>query len=401
MSDGGDPRNAAVVTRRLGNIAGFDSLRGIALAIVLASHLEVILPIPQLLVVPGGTVSLDYFFVLSGFLITALLLREQSTTGRIRRWAFYRRRIFRILPALFVVLAANTVFSLAVGVWPSTEVPSILSVAGYYSNYYVAASPNAFCANLAPGLQHLWSMSFEEQFYAVWPWVTIFALGATRRLRTVVLVLLGLIALVGVHRGLDYQSIASWCSLFHRADTRADATLWVALAAHVWFRRREPLPGLAVAAWVAVAFLLVCLPLAGITGPFLYLGGFDAIDLSCAVVVLAIAQGSFRARPLLELRPLVRLGVMSYGIYLWHLPVYYAVSHWDAHWDDVVRVVVGIGGSVLLGTMSWYFLEAPLLRVRERLDRRDRAREEERRSGTSVVPYGLGALPSPGTVGDG
>ncbi len=388
---GGAP--AAVVKRKLGDIDGFDGMRGIALIIVLVAHLEVVLPIPTLLVVPGGTVSLDSFFVLSGFLITALLLREQSSTGTVKRWHFYRRRIFRLLPALLVVLVANAAFSAAVGVWPRTEWPSLLSIGGYFSNYYVAASPNDFCANLAPGLQHLWSLSFEEQFYVVWPWVTIFALSITRRLRTVVMVILSMIALVGVRRGLEYHSVASWCSLFHQTDTRADSILWGALLAHVWVRHREPTRGVRIAATVAAAFLIVCLPLANLTGPFLYRGGFDLIDLSCAILLLAILQGNWRARRIFEFRPLVRLGVMSYGIYLWHMPVYYAIAHFDHRWSQPVRVVVAMGGAVLMGTLSWYYVESPMLRLRERLDRRDARREERRRESPVGTPELLPAPP--------
>jgi peptidoglycan/LPS O-acetylase OafA/YrhL len=348
-------------------------VRGIALIIVLISHLEVILPIASFLVVPGATVALDSFFVLSGFLITALLLREQIRTGRVRPWAFYRRRIMRIIPALIPVLIANTLFWWAIGEWQPTELASLLSVSGYYSNYYVAASPNFFCANLAPGFQHLWSLSFEEQFYTVWPWITVLVLSASRRLRTVVLVIGGLITLVGAHRALAYHSILSWCGLFHRTDTRADSILWGALLAHVWVRHREPTRGVRLAASVAVAFLVVCLPWTSTTSRFLYFGGFDLIDVSCAVILLAILQGNWRGRYAFEFPVFVKLGLMSYGIYLWHLPIYYAVAHYDAHWSNTLRVVVGVGGSIAMGAISWVVLERPLLRLRDRLDARKAA----------------------------
>lgn len=363
--------------RRLGQIKGFDGVRGIALVIVLVSHLEVILPIATFLVVPGGTVALDSFFVLSGFLITALLLREQAETGKIRKWAFYRRRILRLLPALLVVLVADLVFWAATAGWPPTELPSILSVAGYYSNYYVAASPNVFCANLAPGLQHLWSLSFEEQFYTVWPWVTVLALSATRRLRTVVVVTVALIVLVAVHRAIEFHSVAQWCALFHRTDTRADSILWGALLAHVWTRRREPTRGVRIAATGALAFLVFCLPFTTTTGRFLYFGGFDAIDASCAVILLAILQRRWWAHFAFDARLFVALGERSYGIYLWHLPIYYAIARYDASWSYVLRVVVGMGGSILMGSLSWAFLERPLLRLKARLETRDRTRAEK------------------------
>ncbi len=138
--------------RRLGQVHGFDGLRGIAVLIVVVSHMEVILPIPTLLVIPGGTVSLDSFFVLSGFLITTLLLREQARSGRIGKLAFYRRRVLRLLPALLVVVVATALFAHFTNTWTPTEVPSILSVSFYYSNYYEAASSNAFCRESCAGI---------------------------------------------------------------------------------------------------------------------------------------------------------------------------------------------------------------------------------------------------------
>ena len=163
----GPPQQDGV--RSLGQIRGFDGIRGVAVLIVFVSHMEVILPLPTLLVIPGGTVSLDMFFVLSGFLITALLLREQARYGMIGRLAFYRRRVLRLLPALIVVVIAAGLAAWAFGYWDSRDWPSIFSVSFYYSNYYVARSPDFWCANLAPGYQAMWSMSFEEQFYMVWP----------------------------------------------------------------------------------------------------------------------------------------------------------------------------------------------------------------------------------------
>jgi peptidoglycan/LPS O-acetylase OafA/YrhL len=354
--------------RRLGQIRGFDGIRGLAVLIVFVSHLEVILPIPSLLVIPGGTVSLDMFFVLSGFLITMLLLREQARYGKIGRWAFYRRRIMRLLPALIVVILVTSVVAYTSHWWTKRDVPSILSVSFYYSNYYEAASPNAYCSNLAPGFSHLWSLSFEEQFYLVWPWVTIAVLSIRTRLRTVVIVLLSLIALVAIHRAISYHGLGSWCALFHRTDTRADSILWGALLAHIWVRGREPKRGVRIAAWVAAGFLLICLPLADLTGPFLYRGGLVAIDFACAVLILAVLEGRWLGRHLFELKPFVGLGLVSYAFYLWHMPVFYEVKHVGRHWNDVERVTVALLATLALTIASWYLLERPMMRWKDRME---------------------------------
>ena len=117
-----------------------------------------------------------------------------------------------------------------------------------------------------------------------------------------------------------------------------------------------------VAGWIAAAFLLACLPFAKEEGPFVFLGGFDAIDVACAVLILAILDGRWVGRHLFELKPFVALGIVSYGFYLWHLPVFFAVRFFDPHWNDVVRVVVAIVVTLALTILSWFLLERPLVR---------------------------------------
>jgi peptidoglycan/LPS O-acetylase OafA/YrhL len=355
-------------SRSLGQVDAFDGMRGVAVLIVFVAHMNVLLPIPRLLVVPGATVSLDSFFVLSGFLITTLLLNEQSRRGKVKVSNFYARRVLRLLPALYVVVLVTALFAWATNTWMHTETASIFSVLFYYSNYYSASAPGIFSPRLASGFQHLWSLSFEEQFYLVWPWVTIFVLTVRRSLRTVVIILLGLIVLIGVHRAISFESGVHWWALFQRTDTRADSILWGTLLAHIWVRRKEPTRGLQVAAWLATAFLLVCLPLATEDSSFLYLGGFDLIDVACAILLLAILDGKWGGKWLFSLRPFIALGAVSYGFYLWHLPVFFAVRFFDPHWDDVVRVVVAVGVTLTLTLTSWFVLERPLMRWRKRLE---------------------------------
>jgi peptidoglycan/LPS O-acetylase OafA/YrhL len=293
--------------RSFGQVRGFDGMRGVAVIIVFVAHMDVILPIPTLLVIPGATVSLNSFFVLSGFLITSLLLREQQRRGRIGIWPFYRRRILRLLPALYVVVLANALFAYLSHQWLPTEWHSIFSVLFYYSNYYSASAAGPFSPKLASGFQHLWSLSFEEQFYLLWPWVTIAVLTIRTRLRTVVIVLLGLITVIAVRRYILYEDTHRWWSLFYRTDTRADSILWGALLAHIWMRGKEPKRGIVVAGWVAAAFLLACLPFATQEGPFVYWGGFLGIDIACAVLILALLDGRWGGRHLFELKPFVGL----------------------------------------------------------------------------------------------
>lgn len=348
--------------RLLGRVPGLDGLRAVAVLIVFASHVEAFLPLATLLVVPGGTVGLDPFFVLSGFLITALLLKEQARYGSIMRWNFYKRRMVRLLPPLFFLLVANVAIAVALNAWSRQELNSLLSVTFYYSNYYQASSKSLFCSNLSAGYEHLWSLSFEEQFYLIWPWLMIFFLTIKRSLRTVTIVILGTIAVIGIHRGFGYYGPQSWCYEFHATQDRADALLWGCLAAHLWARGREPTKLIRVLIWPAVLVLLACLPFTDLTGPFLYRGGFDLIDLSSAVVLLAIMGGRWSGRRFFEWKPLAKLGLIAYAFYLWHVTIFYEMARIDTGWNYELRVVVAFGWTLAMALISWFLLERPLQR---------------------------------------
>jgi len=356
--------------RSFGKVPGFDGLRAIALLIIFVAHMNVILPIPTLLVIPGATVSLDAFFVLSGFLITSLLLREQFKEGRIGIGPFYRRRVIRLLPALYIVVLATALFAYFSHQWLKTEVPSIFSVVFYYANYYSASATGPLSPRLASGFQHLWSLSFEEQFYLLWPWVTIVLLTIRTRLRTVVIVLTSLIAIIAVHRFVSYHQTHAWWSLIYRTDTRADSIMWGSLLAHIWMRGKEPKRGVRVAGWVAVGVLLGTLTFTTENGQFVFDGGFLLIDASCAVLLLAILDGRWGARHFFEMKPLVALGLVSYAFYLWHLPVFFAIRYFDPHWSDAVRVIVAVIVTLVLTLLSWFLIERPLMRWSRKLEAR-------------------------------
>jgi peptidoglycan/LPS O-acetylase OafA/YrhL len=398
-------------TRRLGHVPGLDGLRGVAVIIVVVAHLNVFLPIPEIIVVPGGTVSLDSFFVLSGFLITVLLLKEQGRSGTVRKGAFYQRRALRLLPALLAVVIAHMLFAWASGISWDLERSSVLSVVFYYSNWKMAFAPETYLGGgvFAPGLQHLWSLAMEEQFYLLWPFVVVFFLGITRSFKVVVGVLVGLIAVIAIHRGLMYHSGMRWYPIFVRTDSRVDAILVGALLGNLWARHREPTRHIVPAAWIAAAFLVICMPFAKVDGAFLYYGGLVLIDLACAVLVLALVDGRWMGKHLFNVKVLVTLGLVSYGIYLWHLPVFFAVEYWGKDWPSPVQVTVALGATAVFTALSWFLLERPALNFKNRLEGRPTSSSPTRvtadhhvghASSTtpveSTAPSGPAAAPTPG-----
>jgi peptidoglycan/LPS O-acetylase OafA/YrhL len=139
-----------------------------------------------------------------------------------------------------------------------------------------------------------------------------------------------------------------------------------ALLAHIWVRGREPTRYLTQAAWVAAAFLLFCMPFTNNTGPFLYRGGFVVIDICCAIVILAIVDGRWGGRHLFEFKPFVMLGLISYGVYLWHLPILFAIRYYGPHWNDVLKVVVALSATLGVSIASWFLVERPFMRMKSR-----------------------------------
>ena len=357
--------------RRLGRIVAFDGFRGVMILIVVVGHMSLLIPGHGLLLLPGTTVGLDGFFVLSGFLITALLLKEQRGTGSIKLGGFYQRRALRLLPALIGLLLAHALYAYLTDLPGGVERSSLVSVLFYFSNYKLALGhPQLFLggAPFADGMRHLWSLAVEEQFYLVWPLVVVLFLGGRRSLRTVVIVLVTAIAAITIYRWHGWNGPRSYYGLFVRTDYRADAMLWGALLAHLWVRYREPTRWVRLAAWPAVVFLAYWMAFVPETRPYLYKGGLTLIDFASAILILAVLQGQWVGARVFTWRPIVLLGTVSYGVYLWHLPVYSVVARYGTNWPWPVRVTLALLLTTSFALLSWFLLERPALRQKQRIE---------------------------------
>ena len=343
-------------SRKIGYIPEFDGIRGVALLIVLISHTAVLYRATRWSAIPGGFLALDMFFVLSGFLITALLLREQAQTGSLNFRAFYRRRALRLLPALVVVLAAHWCYSILTDLPQDLERSTLLAVALYYLNWKIAAGQEYVAA-----FGHLWSLSIEEQFYIVWPCVIAWGLHVRRRLSLVIIILLAVIAYVAVARGLMLESGMKWSHLYVRTDARAEGLLVGALLAHMWVRGATPTRLVIPLAWIASAFLAWCLIFVQPQDAELYAGLFTAIAFAWGVIMLAILETPWSIKGLLRLPVLRVLGRVSYGCYLWHFPVYVAVRRHTPDWPAAWRIVVAVLLTALATYLSWVLIERRFL----------------------------------------
>jgi peptidoglycan/LPS O-acetylase OafA/YrhL len=362
------------------HLPALNGLRALAVIGVVAYHL-------QLGWASGGYLGVDLFFVLSGFLITSLLLEEWVGTGRVSLAAFWGRRAKRLLPALFLVVAALALYLVLNGLLGGPGANGLLDLPGlrgdalstllYVNNWHsIYAGQSYFAQFSTPSpLQHTWSLAIEEQFYLVWPLVLLLVLRVAprtwRRTGVVVTVFLGVASSVLMvllfHPGSDPSRI------YYGTDTRLFDLMAGATVAFLAASRRQPNPSarrtLHVVGPAAAAVLGVFWVTAGTTRglptDFMFEGGF----LVCAVlagVVVADARltdpGPFSRA--LAWRPLHFIGTISYGIYLWHWPVIVylngprtGLSAWPL---DLLRVVVTLG----LATASFYLVERPVRQAR-------------------------------------
>ena len=334
-----------------------DGLRAVAIMLVVGHHIGA----PRMV---GGFLGVDLFFVLSGFLIARLLLNagDEMSVGR-----FYARRALRLLPAAYAMLLAYTVFVLVAGI----DVP-LQGVAA--AALQVANWARAFEWIHLGGLDHAWSLSIEEQFYLLFPFLLAMArarVGDGRRL-AVVLIALALLSVA-------WRFALAWGGapnerIYNGLDTRADALLIGGALAAV-FRRVEPrelgaasrdrLRKSAVVAWACLLVSATSLH-AHWTG--FGFGWFTVVAIASAVIIaqLVLDPGSLIAR-LLATRPMCWLGVRSYSVYLWHYPVFWAFrqSSWasDIPGAQVLAVIVAIA----LADLGFRLVERPGIALRERL----------------------------------
>ena len=356
---------------RLSHLTGLDGLRAIAVLAVLAYHAG----FDQ---AQGGFLGVEVFFVISGYLITALLLAEHRRIGRIDPVRFWFRRARRLLPALFVLLAGTLAFAMVVVPQEIARLrPDALAALAYVTNWHLIAGDQSYFETIGrPSLfMHLWSLAIEEQFYLLWP-LALAALLAAGRRAGLALTVAGAIG-SAVWMAFLFQPGGDPSRLYYGTDTRltglllgaALACVWVPAAAagdgggatpRVWTSRRVArlvdalgVVGLAGLAWFFFA--------ADAYAPFLYRGGLAVVATATVAVIAAAVHPRSRLGPLLDIGPMRWIGTRSYAIYLWHWPIFALTRPGiDVALDPVPLLVMRFGLTAIAAELSFRFVEAPI-----------------------------------------
>ena len=379
-------------------IAGLDGIRAIAVLAVIAFHLNVGWA-------KGGLLGVGVFFTLSGYLITDLLLGHFKRHGNLGLGQFWIRRARRLLPAVFLMLI---VVSIWVALFDAAQVHEVrrqvVSAALYFANWStIVAHASYFSRFAAPlPLDHLWSLSIEEQFYLIWPWLLLGMLYVFRSRATMVVVTLAGAAASAWLMGHLYQPGIDPTRVYEGTDTRAFGLLLGAALAMIWptqmtraaLRRSVQSPvGLDIAGAVGLAGIFVLVWQTSSLSSFLYPTGIILLSFATVLVIAAVVNPSSLLGEVLGCPPLRWIGVRSYGIYLWHWPiiVLWGRQETGVNWP---RAVLQIALTFVIASLSWRYVEDPIRRgALRRLRRKPRtgAAEARRRRHVLGLSAGLAA----------
>ncbi len=359
LSSRATPPKAPSNHSRLSYLPALDGLRALAVLAVLFYHADV-------LWLPGGFLGVEIFFVVSGYLITSLLLAEYRAHNSVSLKNFWQRRARRLLPALFALLGAVLIYAV---MFLPEEVASlradVLAAFAYVTNWYMIFAEQSYFQEMGrPSLlRHLWSLAVEEQFYLLWPLIFVFVLTRWKP-RAAMLVLMFGATISALWMGAQFQPDADPSRIYYGTDTRAAGLLIGAALAFVklastgnWRKWALEILG-AASLGVLIA---ACLFLSEFD-PFLYQGGMLVVAAATALVIASVvAPTSPLMAPVLGFGVLRWVGLRSYSLYLWHWPVFMVTRpQLDTTLEGTPLLVLRFALTFALAEISFRLVESPL-----------------------------------------
>lgn len=351
-------------------IPALDGLRALAVIAVVIYHMNAT-------ILQSGLLGVTIFFVLSGYLITGLLIREWSTTRKINLPQFWLRRVRRLFPAIVFVLAGTIVLTAAFAPDMLTKLRNDLPAALlFFTNWwYIFQDVSYFEAMGAPSpVTHFWSLAIEEQFYLIWPPLLLLLFSRRVKKRHIQLGLLIVAVASAAAMALFYTPQADPSRVYYGTDTRAFSLLIGAFLAFEFpparinghgqrgFTARDRRIALIIGG-AALAGILVMMVVVNGYSPFLYYGGILLLSLLTGALIITLADGRSPLARFFALRPLVWIGKLSYSIYLWHYPLLLLMNPRNFTGETPWFAYVGQALVILaVSAVSYYLVETPLRR---------------------------------------
>jgi peptidoglycan/LPS O-acetylase OafA/YrhL len=369
MSETGNGDAAPESDNRLRYMPALDGVRAVSILGIMANH-------GGFAWAAGGIISVNVFFVLSGFLITMLLMKEWARSGTIRLRHFWARRARRLLPALFVLLAAIGLYIIYFA--PSGSQSALrgdgLSTLLYFSNWHQIFTGQSYFAQVAAGsapspLLHTWTLAIEEQFYLVWPILAVVILKVSRSRWVLLAVAVAGTLASAIEMAVLFHPHMDPSRVYWGTDTRAQDLLTGAVLGILLFRQPKVTSErarIACSSMVAVAVLVFGFEWASInTFPDLpYRGGFLLADVMVALVIagVTLAPTGVMAR-ILSFGPLTFVGRISYGLYLWHWPIFLVLDNARTGLVGWNLFVLRLAATFTVAVLSWYLVETPVRKM--------------------------------------
>lgn len=351
-------------------IPALDGLRALAVIAVVLYHMGATF-------LPGGLLGVTIFFVLSGYLITGLLIREWGSTKTINLPQFWLRRIRRLFPAIAFMLTCTIVLTAVLAPDMLTKLRGdLLAALLWFTNWwYIFHETSYFEAFAAPSpVTHFWSLAIEEQFYLIWPPILMLLFRKRVKKKSIERGILAACVVSAVLMAVLYQPQGDPSRVYYGTDTRAFSLLigaWLAFVlppARVCGHGRRALSqpqrtAVGAGGIAALAGMIALMVLVGGYAPFMYYGGILLMSLLTGVLILSLVDPRNLTARAFSLPPLVWLGKLSYSIYLWHYPLlllmnplnFTGTTPW---WAYVVQAAVILA----VAAFSYYFVETPIRR---------------------------------------
>lgn len=376
-------------------IPALDGLRAIAVLAVIAYHLG----LPGC---SGGLMGVTVFFVISGYIVTKILLVEFSRTGKIDFKNFYIRRIKRLVPAiLLVIVAVGALCTLFNHVLLTKMRPQVLPSIFFINNWWQIFTDASYFENigLPSPLTHFWSLAIEEQFYLVLP-LTLFLVlkfgGALKHRRNLAVFLLVLAALSALEAALLYNPDHDPTRVYYGTDTRAFSLLIGAFVAVITTGNRHRLPRVQreALAVIGVVGMMVCLSVMGGEDPLTYRGGMVICSAFTAMLIYGtLWEDSGLVAKILSLKPFIWIGKRSYGIYLWHYPLILLLTPANGLGENGwIILAIAVVLTFVVAALSYRYVENPI-RYGIAKKKEQQAEEQQVKSAPAGMSSGIAARP--------